>query len=178
MTSDRTFKTPKVRGPSSSHDRKLFDWVGGSDGATNDDVYKPKLKFRDDYPIEYSCEDAVEDGDISEVWFMYDYEISLDPTQDPTETRRAFEWSVLWNVGVELGLYNCSLDTQTSEPNERRRVMEEKRSLRRVMKEQRSLDVDPTTRSLPSSTRVVALGNDQEDQLDMEAGEFLGNTFV
>lgn len=167
MTRDKAFETPKVRGPTSRHDRTLFDWVGGPDGATNGDMYKPKLKLRDDYPIEYSCEDVMEGRaeSISEVWFLYDYELTLDGEQDPVEARRAFEWSVLWNVGVKLGLYNCSIDMQDSSPNGRRRLLQEEDA------EERLLEVMEEPTLIPSFTRVIALGNDAEDQIDVQAGK-------
>lgn len=168
MTKERAFATPKVRGPVYRRDRTLFDWVGGPDGATNGDVYKPKLKLRDDYPIEYSCEDAMEGrgASISEVWFRYDYELTLDGAQDPAETRRAFEWSVLWNVGVELGLYNCSIDMQQGSmpPNGRR-----------LMQEEGSLGATDPSLSPPSLTRVIALGNDEEDQMNVGVGKIIGS---
>lgn len=158
---------PKVRGPSlrrRKDDRSLLDWVGGRDGATNGDEYKPKLTLRDNYPIEYSCEAAMEGrGDsISEVWFLYDYELTLNGKEDPTETRREFEWSVLWNVGVELGLYNCSLDMQDAVAANGGGRWE------RMLG---GAAVPPTLSPLP--TRVVALGNDMEDQMDVEAGTFV-----
>lgn len=166
MASDRV---PKVRGPTTLRDRSL-SWVGGSDGATNGDVYKPKLKLRDDYPIEYSCEDALDGEDVSvnEVWFRYDYDLTLNGAQDPIETRRAFEWSVLWNVGVELGLYNCSMDMQEQFPlHGRHRLMMEDRLLGAALNNDANDVVDS------SETRVIALGNDLEDQMNMQAREFL-----
>ena len=171
MTVDRV---PKVRGPTSLQDRFLFDWVGDSDGATNGDVYKPKLKLRDDYPIEYSCEDALEgqDASISEVWFRYDYDLTLDGVNDPAETRRAFEWSVLWNVGVELGLYNCSMDMQQSPMNGRHLLMQEERLLGATVNDAATTDDVVVPSVVPSQTRVIALGNDQEDQMNTQAREY------
>ncbi len=156
---------PKVRGTTASrHDRNLgVDWVGGPDGATNGDTYKPKLKLRDDYPIEYSCEDAVEarSESLNKVWFRYDYDLTMNGERDPVETRRAFEWSVLWNVGVELGLYNCSIDMQASTPNGRRR---RRRLMQQDDDEERLLgDTEPTL--------VIALGNEAEDQTDFKTGK-------
>ena len=158
--SDGAFETPKVRGPTSRRDRTLFDWNGGPDGATDGDTYKPKLILRDDYPIEYSCEDAIEGRteSLNEVWFRYDYDLTMDGEQDPVETRRAFEWSVLWNVGVELGLYNCSIDMQDSTPNGRRRLLQQE-------------DGEEST-LIPELTRVIALGNEAEDQADIGAGMY------
>lgn len=165
---------PKVR---SLRRRSLLDWVGDVDGATNGDVYKPKLKLRDDYPIEYSCEEAVEGRgeSISEVWFRYDYELTLnDEQQDPEDTKRAFEWSVLWNVGVELGLYNCSIDMQESVnvggPHRLLLEQEEEDDDQRWLG---GVDEIEKTAVPPSLTRVVALGNNMEDQIDLEAGASL-----
>lgn len=156
------FDTPTVRGPTSRRDRTLgLDWVGGPDGATNGDTYKPKLKLRDDYPIEYSCEEAMEGRteSLNEVWFRYDYDLTMNGEQDSVEARRAFEWSVLWNVGVELGLYNCSMDMQDSSPNGRQRLMQQEDG------------TEPTLVQEPEPTRVIALGNEAEDQ-DIQAGMY------
>lgn len=165
---DEAFETPKVRGPRHRRDRSLVDWVGDKDGATNGDVYKPRLKLRDDYPIEYSCEEAVEGRgeSLNEVWFRYDYELTLDGEQDPIETRRALEWSLLWNVGVELGLYNCSIDMQQSAPSTR---------LRQLQQDNRFLGAATDPTFPPSLTRVVALGNDEEDQVNLQASTYISN---
>jgi hypothetical protein len=74
---------------------------------------------------------------------------------------------VLWNVGVELGLYNCSIDMQQPAPNTR---------LRQLQQDNRFLGAatDPTTFP-PSPTRVVALGNDAEDQVNLEASTYIAN---
>jgi hypothetical protein len=57
----------------------------------------------------------------------------------PTDIRRSFEWSLLWNMAIEIGLYNCSLDAQGSQPT-----------------------------LGPSAFQVVAIGSQTDDMLDTE----------
>jgi hypothetical protein len=92
--------------------------------TTEDDVQnKPHLIFRKDsfdFPIEYTCEALLVEGTFVDSFpFTFDYEITLKdapPGGIPTDIRRSFEWSLLWNVAIEIGLYNCSLDAQGSQP--------------------------------------------------------------
>jgi hypothetical protein len=91
---------------------------------TEDDFeHKPHLIFHKDsfdFPIEYTCEAALEEGTFADSFpFSFDYEITLKDVprgEFPTDIRRSFEWSLMWNVAIEIGLYACLFDAQGSQP--------------------------------------------------------------
>lgn len=75
---------------------------------------KPQLTIQDGFPIEYNCEKVLEEGTLppEDLWFIFDYEVTLKHEPFgvfPADIRRDFEWSLLWNVAIEVGLNNCSL---------------------------------------------------------------------
>lgn len=112
------------------------------------DEYKPQLSIQDGFPIEYNCENVLLEGTLPDaVWFIFDYEVTLKDAPlgaFPADIRRSFEWSLLWNVAIEIGLYNCSLDAQGSQPAQRLRSLAE------------------------SGFQVVALGSQKDDVVDTE----------
>ena len=115
-------------------------------------VDKPQLTIRDGFPIEYSCENELKEVAVRRtlpeaLWFIFDYEVTLkdDPLGAfPADIRRAFEWSLLWNLAIEVGLNNCSLDSQYLKPGQRLRSLSQ------------------------NGFQVVALGSQQDDVVDTE----------
>jgi hypothetical protein len=112
------------------------------------DEYKPQLSIQDGFPIEYNCENVLEEETLPEtVWFIFDYEVTLKDAPlgaFPADIRRSFEWSLLWNVAIDIGLYNCSLDAQYSQPAQRLWSLTE------------------------NGFQVVALGSQNDDVVDTE----------
>jgi hypothetical protein len=112
------------------------------------DEYRPQLIIQDGFPIEYNCENILEEGTLTEaVWFIFDYEVTLKDAPlgaFPADIRRSFEWSLLWNVAVEIGFSNCSFDGQNSQTAQRLPSLAE------------------------SGFQVVALGSEKDDVVDTE----------
>lgn len=115
MANVQSFVT-KIHGPTTTRrDRGLFEWSSADYEATEGDEYKPRLSIKHGYPIEYSCENVLEEGvEHKNFPFRFDYDLTFAVASSLVleEVRRHFEWALLWNVGVEIGLYNCSFDAQ------------------------------------------------------------------